>query len=132
MAPKKPTPKKTTRVSPSARGEGSRPKPVAKRVSPSVRGEGVRSDKPTKIVESGLGNLPMAVAKLAMAIAKQAPKSKPTIAKGQIKRTAPKSNVKVIPKGTKIKKIAPAGKTPAEAARYKGLAEQRAKLLKKK
>jgi hypothetical protein len=72
-------PKKTTRVSPSARGEGSKAKPVAKKVSPSKRGEGSTNAKATvamkkktaKVKEAGVGNLPMAAAKLAMAIAKR-------------------------------------------------------------
>jgi hypothetical protein len=63
----KPVKKKSvTRVSASARGEGSRAKPVAKRVSPSIRKEGnkrVAPTKPSRIVESGVGNAPMTVVK---------------------------------------------------------------------
>ena len=81
MAAKKTTPKRTTRVSPSARSEGSRAKPVAKRVSPSARSEGskpVAPKKPTKVVESGVGNLPMTVAKAAIAVGKKIKSQTPT------------------------------------------------------
>ena len=95
MAPKKPTPKKTTRVSPSARGEGSKRKPVAKRVSPSARGEGSTNAKATtamkkktaKVQEAGVGNIPMTVAKAAIAVGKkiksQTPSGKEAAAKAR-------------------------------------------------
>lgn len=53
-------------VSPSRRGEGSRAKPKAKRISPSMRKEGnkrVAPTRPSKIQESGVGNVPMTIAK---------------------------------------------------------------------
>ena len=53
-------------ISPSRRGEGSRAKPKAKRVSPSMRKEGskrVAPTRPSKIQESGVGNVPMTIAK---------------------------------------------------------------------
>ena len=87
--------KKVTRVSPSARGEGSKPKPVAKKVSPSKRGEGsantkgivAMKKKTAKVQESGVGNLPMTVAKGLVAVGKkiksQTPAGKQATAKAR-------------------------------------------------
>jgi hypothetical protein len=95
MAPKKPTPKKTTRVSPSARGEGSKRKPVAKRVSPSARGEGSTNAKATvamkkktaKVQEAGVANVAGSLAKGAVAIGRkiksQTPAAKQAAAKAR-------------------------------------------------
>lgn len=58
--------KQVRRVSPSRRAEGSRAKPVAKRVSPSMRKEGskrVAPARPSRIVESGVGNPLMAASR---------------------------------------------------------------------
>ena len=96
-------PKKTTRVSPSARGEGSKPKPVAKKVSPSKRGEGstntkgivAMKKKTANVQEAGVANVAGTVAKAAIAVGKKLsskiPKTKPTIAKSAIKRTPTKT-----------------------------------------
>ena len=103
---RKPKNSKISVVSPSRRGEGSRPKPVAKRVSPSKRGEGSTNLKATlamkkkqaKVQEAGVANVAGTIAKGAIALAKNInkTKTKPT----QIK-TTPKSNVTRIFKNEK-------------------------------
>lgn len=95
MAPKKAAAKKTTRVSPSARSEGSRAKPVAKRVSPSKRGEGSSNAKGTvamkkktaKVKEAGVANVAGSLVKGAVAVGKkiksQTPAAKQASAKAR-------------------------------------------------
>jgi hypothetical protein len=137
MAMKKPTPKKTTRVSPSARGEGSKRKPVAKRVSPSARGEGSTNTKATvamkkntaKVQESGVSNLPATIVKAAKTIYDYVGKSGKAAPKTN---AAPSSNVKIIPSKTKVQKRVPRSKTVEEAARRIELSKKRAELLNKK
>lgn len=100
-------PKKVTRVSPSKRGEGSKPKPVAKKVSPSKRGEGstnakgivAMKKKTAKVQESGVGNLPMTVAKGVVALGKKISNKKPAPTPAKSK---PKSNVKVVTNRTEL------------------------------
>ena len=97
--------KKTTRVSPSKRGEGSKPKPVAKKVSPSKRGEGssntkgivAMKKKTAKVQESAVGNIPMTVVRAAKVIADYAskgpklPSTKPKVSSDPMRnKNAPK------------------------------------------
>jgi len=112
MAEKKKPVRKATVVSPSRRGEGSKAKrPASTSAKTVARGRATIKKKSAegpkrstaniytnpRVVEAGVGNLPMTVARAAVAVGKkikgqQAPKAKPTIAKGQIKKTQPTSS----------------------------------------
>jgi hypothetical protein len=128
--------KKTNRVSPSARGEGSKVKPTAKRVAPSKRGESSTNTKATvamkkntaKVQEAGVANFPATVIKAANTISNYFGKS----GKATPKTNSPSSNIKIIPSGTKVRKRMPPAKTIEEAARHRDLAAKRAKLIASK
>ena len=95
---------------------------------PSATASAIAKSKP-KVVEAGVGNIPMTVARAAVAVGK---KIAGNSAKAKTVSKPPKSNVKVIPKNAKVMKRTPPAKTLAEAARYKELARKRQELLNKK
>jgi hypothetical protein len=137
MAVKK-TAGKTTRVSPQKRDEG---KKVASRKATSgtvsaatsksaQKAKAEQLSKPGKVTESGMANIPASIMRLGK-VAIDAYR-KGTQAAAKPTASLPKSNVKVIPSGTKVKKRIPPPKTMEEAARYKEFANKRREALEKK
>lgn len=111
--------KSYTRVSPSRRAEGSRTRPVAKRVSPSMRKEGskrVAPTSPSKIQESGVGNIPMTIAKGISSLVSRASAGRAATGRASTGRAAPSQKLKKVP--VSKNKIEMKGKPTAQAVPY--------------
>lgn len=96
---------------PLKRGSG-RPSSLAKRRAGVPKRERVTPTRPTKIVESGVGNIPMTLVKLAKAVASRGKTAKPTASRPPVKSVSSPSKRFPLDPSTKARNAKSAAEGP--------------------